>query len=491
MSKKFKGGEMRVWDKVKHRIAEEILAQTLRALGYTSPKNYGKIAIALNRIAKTDQHRGIGQWFAEWVSDENAGGLWLRRVLRDLHPNVRRIFIARSIVNLFFRDPKMFDEYRRKYGYRPPAVMLISPTMRCNYRCEGCYAAKYTKKDDMPFELFDRVITEAKELGIRFIVILGGEPFIYPRIMDIFRKHRDIPFQVYTNGSLIDEALAKELARLGNVAPQISIEGFEEETDRRRGKGVFRRALRAMEYLRDAGCILAFSAMVTRYNVDALVSESFIDLMIDKGCFYGWYFLYMPVGDNPDLSLMPTPEQRNRLRIFTKEIRKKKPILVADFWNDAPATAGCINGARAYFHINHKGDVEPCIFVHFATDNIKDKPLAEALNSPFFRALRRMQPFSYNTLRPCPVIDHPRIMRTVIRLYGARPTHEGAESLLDGEIARGLDEYAEKVKELYDPIWEKEYEEWAGKWEEKAEFPPGRIETRRKGYYLKREKARL
>jgi MoaA/NifB/PqqE/SkfB family radical SAM enzyme len=293
---------------------------------------------------------------------------------------------------------------------------------------------------------------------------------------------------VFTNGALIDEKVAKRLAELGNVAPQISIDGFREETDAIRGDGAFDRALKAMDNLKEAGCILGFSVMVTRDNVDAVTSEEFIDLLIEKGCLYGWYFLYMPVGRNPDPSLMPTPEQRNQLRIAGKRFRETKPILIADFWNDAPLTAGCINGGRTYFHINHKGDVEPCIFVHFATDNIKNTSLEEALNSPFFKGLRRMQPFCYNTLRPCPLIDHPELMRIAISKYNAYPTHEGAESTFNGEIAQHLDCYSQRVKEVFDPIWDQEYAAWAEKWTAAMDFPEGRIETRKKGYRLSREK---
>jgi MoaA/NifB/PqqE/SkfB family radical SAM enzyme len=362
--------------------------------------------------------------------------------------------------------------------------------MRCNYRCKGCYAANYTTDDDLPPEIVNRVLNEAKELTLRFFTVLGGEPFMYKPLLDIFEQHRDVPFQLFSNGALIDERMAKRLAELGNVAPMISIEGFEEETDSRRGKGAFERALRAMDNLREAGCISGFSVMVTRDNFDAVVSEEFIDLLIEKGCLYGWYFLYMPVGKNPDPSLMPTPEQRNQLRIAGKRFRETKPILIADFWNDAPLTAGCINGGRTYFHINHKGDVEPCIFIHFATDNIKDTSLEEALNSPFFKGLRRMQPFCYNTLRPCPIIDHPKLMRMAISKYGAYPTHEGAENTFCGEIAQHLDRYSKEVKETFDPIWDREYTAWAEKWTALMDFPEGRVETRKKGYRLSRERAK-
>ena len=161
---------------------------------------------------------------------------------------------------------------------------------------------------------------------------------------------------------------------------------------------------------------------------------------------------------------------------------------MVDFWNDGPLTAGCINAGRIYFHINHNGDVEPCIFVHYATHNIKECSLIEALNSPFFRGLRHMQPFSYNTLRPCPIIDYPGIMRRALKLWNAYPTHEGAERIFT-EMGEHLDRYAREVEELYAPVWEEEYD-WAKSWMEVMDHPPEKVMTRKKAYYAQKEKVR-
>jgi MoaA/NifB/PqqE/SkfB family radical SAM enzyme len=476
---------------IKQKIVENVLSQAFMVLSHSPQGSYRLLAKAFGKISATEQHEMIADWLCRWTAQGAPGSPWLHRVLHGVHPNVRKNYIARTITNVTFRDPKTFAAYREKHGFHPPSVMLVSPTMRCNYRCQGCYAAYYTKDDDLPPELFHRVLNEGKEITLKFCTVLGGEPFVYKPLLSIFEKHRDIPFQVYTNGALIDRDMAKRLAELGNVAPMVSIEGFEQETDARRGKGAFERALRAMDNLMEAGCIVGFSAVATRNNIDVLTSDEFVDMLIEKGCLCGWVFLYMPVGRDPDLSLMPTPQQRDQLRVANKRFRETKPILIADFWNDAPLTGGCINGGRTYFHINHKGDVEPCIFVHFATHNIKNCSLEEALNCPFFQGLRRMQPFCYNTLRPCPIIDHPKLIRMAIRKYGAYPTHEGAESLLSDEIASGLDRYAKGVKEFFDPIWDEEYALWAEKWNALMDFPEGRIETRKAGYRLSREKAKV
>lgn len=479
------GRGRRVYARLKREAAINILSQAVMLLGHFSENNYQFLGNVFNRIANTEQQRMLAAWISNWLSAGNPGAAYFTRILNGIHPNVRKKYIAQFVVNAFFRNVWGCSSFREENGFNPPAFILISPTMRCNYRCTGCYAANYTRKDDMPPEVFDRVLSEAEEIGCRHFVILGGEPFIYRPLLDVFEKHRDSTFQVYTNGSLINEAMAQKLVELGNVAPQVSIEGFREQTDLRRGKGAFDRAMRAMDNLREKGCIFAFSITVDRSNIDEISSDEFIDFMIEKGAFYGWYFLYMPVGQAPSLDYMPTPEERDKLRIAVNHIRKTKPILIADFWNDAPLIGGCIAGGRIYLHINHKGDVEPCIFCHYATHNINQVSLVEALKSPFFAGIRGMQPFSYNTLRPCPIIDQPGIMRMALKEWGAYPTHEGAEATFTGEIASGLDRYATEIEELYDSIWDEEYESWAGKWMEMMEYAEGRIDTKRAEYYQK------
>ena len=248
--------------------------------------------------------------------------------------------------------------------------------------------------------------------------------------------------------------------------------------------------MQAMDNLRQAGCIFGFSSLVTRHNIDAICTEEWLDLLVQKGALYGWYFLYMPVGDDPDMSLMPTPEQRNKLRISMLHCRQTKPIFPADFWSDGALTGGCIAGGRLYFHINHRGDVEPCIFCHFATHNINECSLAEALSSPFFSSIRENQPFCYNTLRPCPMIDHPHEMWSIIQQQGARPTHNGAEKMFT-TFAPEMKNYSDRVAEILDDVWDNEdYHEWAANWMKRIlRINPERVEARRKEYEESRRKS--
>jgi MoaA/NifB/PqqE/SkfB family radical SAM enzyme len=377
------------------------------------------------------------------------------RVLNELNSNCRRAFIDNFLLKAVLEGSK--KRYRVKNGEREvlaPVTVLISPTMRCNLKCTGCYASDYTKGDDLSLDLIDKVIREGKEMGVYFYTILGGEPFLRPDLFEVYRRHRDAVFQVFTNSWLLDKETCNKLAELGNVAPMISIEGFEKETDERRGKGVFKRAVESMRLLRERGVFFGISVVPTRFNTEVVTSDEFIDFILEEGAFVLWYFLYMPVGKAPDLNLMPHPYQRNKIRLAAQKIRAEKPLLVVDFWGDAPLVGGCIAG-REYIHINSNGDVEPCIFCHFAVDNIKERSLKEAFHSQFMKNIRKRIPYSSNLLKPCMIIDNPRVLHEICRENKPRPTHPEAEKLLQ-EFAPALESYAAEVSRVFDPIWEAE-----------------------------------
>jgi hypothetical protein len=255
--------------------------------------------------------------------------------------------------------------------------------------------------------------------------------------------------------------------------PMVSIEGGQLLTDERRGEGTHALALRAMENLREAGVLFGFSATATRQNVEAIMSDEFIELMIQKGCLYGWYFQYIPIGRNPNLDLMVTPRQRERMRVGVYRLRNTYPIFLADFWNDGTEVNGCMAGGRRYFHVNNNGDIEPCVFCHFAVDNLAETTLTEALKHPFFRAIREGIPYDGNLLRPCMLIDRPEVFRRHARHYGARPTHPGAETLI-GELAEGLDRRARGWARLAGRRWR------AGRQLPLYPYPPGKKAPRRR-----------
>lgn len=380
----------------------------------------------------------------------------LKRKLPSLSKNVKKKILDNFISNFLLLSGDRRKAFIERNGFYPPLFYVISPSMHCNLKCYGCYSANYTRKDKLSFEKINQIIDEGKSYGIFFYTISGGEPFVRKDLIDIFKRNSDCYFQVYTNGSLIDGKMAEKLAELGNVFPCISVEGLEAETDERRGKGHFKKIVSAMQYLKDNGMLFGFSATATKFNNEIIVSNEFIDFYIKQGCFLGWYFNYIPIGREPDIKLMPTPEQRNYRRKMIAEIRESKPIVVADFWNDGVLSHGCLSGGRVYLHINANGGVEPCVFAQFAADNVFDKSMEDILNSMYFKSIRKEQMNIKNRLRPCMIIDHPNILRKVVAEGGAKATQEGGDSIVT-ELRDKMDIYSQSYGKIADAVWEEEF----------------------------------
>ncbi len=383
--------------------------------------------------------------------------LGLQRRRGHLSAEVRSRFFRNLFGNEFMRGVPARHRVAARTGGYAPELMVVSPSMRCNLRCTGCYSGNYRTDDELTTAELDDLVRQVKELGIYFVVISGGEPYMRADLLDLFEKHNDVLFLTYTNGTLLDrDGRAERLARLGNVIPAISVEGFERETDARRGPGIHRRVLEAMAALRSAGVLFGFSATPTRSNNEVLVSDEFVDYYVEQGCFLGFYFQYMPVGRDPDLTLMTTPEQREYRRRRVRSLRQRKPILLIDFWCDGPLVDGCLSAAREYFHVNSRGGIEPCVFNQFSVDNIRTKPLAEAIDSPYFRYLRGRLSEIENRLRPCPIIDRPQILRDSVDRYHPVCSQAGGDATVT-RLAPGLNDYARRLRVLVDAVWEKEY----------------------------------
>ncbi len=238
----------------------------------------------------------------------------------------------------------------------------------------------------------------------------------------------------------------------------LSIEGTEETNDGRRGDGHYQTVMKAMDILKNHGIVFGTSVCYTRANIEAVTSDDFFHLLEEKGARFGFYFHYMPVGNNAAPELMPTVEQRKEMIHRIREVRgPQSPIefFPMDFQNDGEYVGGCIAGGRNYFHINSNGDAEPCVFIHFSNTNIKDNSILEMLQSPLFMAYHEGQPFNRNQLRPCPMLENPQYLREMVEKTGAHQTN--LESPEDVEhLCAKCDDYAKEWAPVADQEWAEE-----------------------------------
>lgn len=397
------------------------------------------------------------------------GNKWIRfinRVLDETDPHVAKMAALNLGFEAFFRGTKEIRKNRKKYDCNIPWLILFDPTSACNMHCTGCWSGTYGHKHNLSFEDMDKIVTQGKELGVYLYMMTGGEPLVRKKdILKLAEKHNDVEFSLYTNSTLIDEDFCKEVVRLGNLTFQLSIEGTPETNDERRGAGHYAAVMRAMDLLKKYGILFGTSICYTRHNVEAVTSDEFLKMIADKGARFGFYFHYMPVGNNAAPELMPTMEQRKYMIERIRYVRSSKSDIEfypMDFQNDGEFVGGCIAGGRNYFHINSAGDAEPCVFIHYSNTNIHDNSILEMLQSPLFMAYHDGQPFNHNHLRPCPMLENPELLQKMVHETGAHST--------DLESPESVEHLCEKCKD-YAACWAKEADEiWAHETHKKPSY---------------------
>lgn len=387
-------------------------------------KNMRKLMNWVDRFDRKDIMPEQRAAFRKVVEDEDNN--WHKLVLsmwRDIDPGVRKTFFINFMLNNLYSGWIVQDKFRNEHKCNIPHAILMDPTSACNLKCTGCWAADYDKQHSLSFEELDSIINQGKQMGIRFYLYTGGEPLLRKNdIIKLCEKHSDSVFVAFTNGTLIDEQFADEMLRVKNFFPAISIEGFEKETDSRRGAGTYKSVIKAMELLKRKKLIFGNSVTYTGMNSELVGSEEFIDFLVKGGSKFAWFFTYIPLGADSHQDLMVSASQREFMYKQLRKFRDSKPIFTLDFWNDGEYAEGCIGGGRRYLHINAAGDIEPCAFIHYSDSNIREKTLLEALKSPLFMQYHKNQPFNNNHLRPCPLLDNPEKLVEMVNESGAKST---------------------------------------------------------------------
>lgn len=443
-------------------VAREVEKHLLGMLGRRSESEFlpsvhdDRIAMAL----------AISGSIERGMKDKRFSDDYLRGMLQVL---VKTLFIDRG-------SPEQQVKFQEAFGKRAPSFLLMAPGKACNLRCPGCYSDSDDRRNALEWSLVDRIMDEAKELwGERFFVISGGEPFAYRSegkdIIDLFEKHNDCFYMVFSNGTLIDDATSRRLAKAGNALLCLSIEGFRGLTDARRGAGVFDQVMATVDRLKRDGVPFGFSLTATCENAEEILSEEFIDFIMKKGALLAFMFHYMPIGRSFTLELMPTPEQRAWMWRRSWDIVREQRFFVADFWNHGTCVDGCIaaggHGLGGYFYIDWNGAVTPCVFMPYSPLNIRDayaqgKTLNDVWQDPFFQAVRQWQ-YDYieddrSMIAPCPNRDHHDELERLLLEYLPEPTDSNAaETLVDPAYTAGLVEYDRRFEALTGAIWDDRY----------------------------------
>ena len=347
--------------------------------------------------------------------------MYLKMTRRLLRETDKRL-LWKLIWNLGFKGLRSVQKHQRrlKRGECFPPFLYVSIINSCNLRCQGCWIDVAAKQEKIELDAMNRLIAEAKQMGNSFFGILGGEPFMHPELMAIMASHPDCYFQVLTNGHFVTDQLAKQMRRLGNVSPLVSVEGTEIVSDLRRGgSNVLSRTMEGLDHCLNNRLLTGVCTSLCQTNLDDLLTDEWIDRLIEMGVMITWFYVYRPVGPDarPDLAL--TAEQQLKAREFVVRTRATKPIIVIDAYYDDRGQALCPSATGFSHHINPWGGIEPCPVIQLATESVHDhRPLREVFkNSAFLNDYRQL---AATHTRGCMVLERPDLLKKLAEKHGAR-----------------------------------------------------------------------
>lgn len=438
---------------INNKVKTYGVEKTLKYVHKNPEKNL-KNAINLAKKISPNDYRSQIETIDKVISDpDDVFHKYILNMLNTIDPDVFDKTVINFLLNSVLFSEDLKKESREKYNCNIPWTILLDPTTACNLKCKGCWAAEYGNSLNLSYKQIDDIISQGKELGIYFYIFTGGEPLVRKKdILKICEKHNDCEFLIFTNSTLIDEEFIDEMLRLKNIVPAISVEGSEFTTDARRGDGIYNKVIKSMKLLKDNKLPFGISCCYTSQNYKSIISEEFVDEMIERGALFAWYFHFMPVGKGTGKELLPKPDQRKHIYHQLRKFRKTKPLFFLDFQNDAEYIGGCIAGGRNYLHINANGDLEPCVFIHYSDSNIKEKTLVESLQSPLFMAYHDGQPFNKNMLRPCPMLENPNLLRDMVKKSQAKSTDILEKENVD-DLCDKCEDYAEDWKPVAEELW--------------------------------------
>jgi len=317
----------------------------------------------------------------------------VNNILRSSIKNPKEtVFMMKYL--LATKDAKNKREVLERENEHIPPFIMASVSTDCNLHCTGCYArankscGDNLKENEITEERWNTIFNEAKELGVSFVLLLGGEPLIRKDVIEKAASVKEIVFPIFTNGTMISKEYINLFDKNRNLVPMLSIEGNRKQTDTRRGIGTYNVLMDSMDSLSKRGILYGGSVTVTTENIEIVTSGEFVEKLYNKGARVLVFVEYVPVAKNTR-KLAPTDKERFILEEKIKDLRREfKEIIFLTFPGDEKYAGGCLAAGRGFFHINASGGAEPCPFSPYSDVNLKEYSLREALKSQLFRKLK-------------------------------------------------------------------------------------------------------
>jgi MoaA/NifB/PqqE/SkfB family radical SAM enzyme len=375
----------------------------------------------------------------------------LKNTMNKYDPKIASVFLPWAVSNpryirSFFRLRRVNEKAKKlrikekENGIVVPPFLILSITSNCNLKCSGCFAdaagttcygtSKSKKNDSLNIDQWRKIIKEASEIGVFGFIIAGGEPFLLPGLLDFCKEFKDRFFVILTNGTIINDEDYKKLKQYGNIAVIVSIEGGAEQTDTRRGRGVYEKAMNTSQCLNKIGVLNGISVTITKMNYQYWMNPKHIDHLISQGIRIGVFIEYIPTtplpknsNEHSDHSLILNPEERKIFREKMLQYRDTKQIYIVHSPGDEEFFGGCVSAGRGFAHVTPEGDLTPCPVSNIATHNLMSSSFRDGLASPLFQKIRENEHLLETEGMPCALFAHPKEVDELAKSVGAYRTN--------------------------------------------------------------------
>lgn len=347
----------------------------------------------------------------------------IEKIIKDImkasfnNPEVSAFMVQHMIDSIKARKKRAAAEKENRHI---PPFLIASITNICNLHCKGCYARATSgcvdggcQSDLLTAEDWNVIFKQAEELGVEFILLAGGEPFVRRDVLLAAGKHPKILFPIFTNGTMINSSYLEILEKQRNLIPIISIEGNRQTTDNRRGEGVYDKISATMNALKERGILFGASVTVSKENLDEVLSDDFLMELKKAGSKAVIFVEYVPMDAGMSVAIDDVDREKMSNRLL--ELRKSDfPMLLISFPGDEKSSGGCLAAGRGFFHINSHGGAEPCPFSPHSDTNVMKTSLLDALNSPLFLKLQLNGSLTKEHIGGCTLFEQKELVQKML-----------------------------------------------------------------------------